>query len=79
MTEDIEVKRILFINNSLVPENRVSDNFIPHFRYEFDVVDVLTDTVPEYGNGYSHIILSGSGADLKGHGRPGIVAYQVGL
>ena len=66
MTADSKKKRILFINNSLVPGNIVSDNFIPHFRYDFDVVNVLTETVPEEGHGYSHIILSGSGADFEG-------------
>ena len=59
-------RRILFINNSLVPGNRVSENFIPHFRSSFDVVNVLTEMVPEEGEGYSHIILSGSGADFDG-------------
>ena len=66
MTAETKKKRILFINNSLVPGNRVSENFIPHFRYGFDVVNVLTEAVPEEGKEYSHIILSGSGADFEG-------------
>ena len=66
MTAEAKKKRILFINNSLVPGNRVSENFIPHFRYGFDVVNVLTEAVPEEGKEYSHIILSGSGADFEG-------------
>ena len=66
MRAETKKKRILFINNSLVPGNRVSENFIPHFRYDFDVVNVLAETVPEEGEEYSHIILSGSGADFDG-------------
>jgi len=66
MTSETINRRILFINNSLVPGNRVSENFIPHFSSAFDVVNVLSDMVPEVGKGYSHIILSGSGADFDG-------------
>jgi GMP synthase (glutamine-hydrolysing) len=66
MTTDDCRKRILFINNSLVRGNMVSENFIPHFRHPYDAVNVIADKVPEEGNGYSHIILSGSGADFEG-------------
>lgn len=66
MISEAKNNRILFINNSLVTGNRVSENFIPHFIHPFDVVNVLSDMVPEEGKGYSHIILSGSGADFDG-------------
>jgi GMP synthase-like glutamine amidotransferase len=61
-----EEKNILLVNNSLTPGNRVADNFSPHFRASFEVVNVLSDPVPTEGDGYSHIILSGSGADFDG-------------
>ena len=59
-------RRILFIDNSLRPDFSPLGNFAPYFRFPFDRVSVLKDTVPVTGKGYSHIILSGSGADFDG-------------
>lgn len=60
-------KHILFINNYLKEGRSPIEDFGPFFMFPFTEITAREGNIPTDATEFSHIILSGSGADLQGN------------
>ncbi len=66
MRQQKQEKHMLFVNNYLNEGRSPIEDFGPFFRFPFTEVTAREGKVPTDATEFSHIILSGSGADLRG-------------